>query len=406
MKLKLLLKKHSLYRQWLVSYLLILMFPIILISIFYIEITGIVENEISRANSSTLKQLQQTMDTKMEEIKKFSMQLATNPRINLAVRSEPTNPMARINYYEAMQDLRNYAVHNTFISRFYVFCHNFDKVITPDTQMDRESLYSTMHMTDEMSFEEWWEIVNQPHEKGYRTIYTKDRYNNAVETFAYFQSLPSNESKNPLATLVILIDKYEFKKSLSNIEWINNGNVFIIDSDNNILASNRDDESMVPVRYESLHDEEGIIYNNIDGSNVAISYISSSTTDWKYVSIMEEQVFWQKAKYARTFLMAGTLFCLLSGIILVFYLLKRNYRPVTQILQTIGVKIGHHDVERYGEYDIISSYVKNISDEKEKLSETLEDQKELLKSNFLIKFLKGESTNEELSQEKLLEYGI
>lgn len=64
-------KRKSIFLPWFSSYVIILIVPII-VSIFIYDFSGkIIEEEIARANSSSIKQLQEIMDLYLNGIEKI-----------------------------------------------------------------------------------------------------------------------------------------------------------------------------------------------------------------------------------------------------------------------------------------------------------------------------------------------
>ncbi|MDQ1911563.1 hypothetical protein RAC89_14125 [Paenibacillus sp. GD4] len=74
--------KQRLFISWMSSYAFILAIPMIISILVYFQSGRIIENEINRANTALLKQVQQVMDSRIKEVERFSMRLAFNPQIN------------------------------------------------------------------------------------------------------------------------------------------------------------------------------------------------------------------------------------------------------------------------------------------------------------------------------------
>ncbi len=296
------LVKNSVLLSWLMSYFSVLIIPILISGFLFVESTRIVENEINRANANLLKQVQQTIDNQLMDIEKLSIQIAWNDRLQglMNVR-EPLKSHHRYAITQIIKDFKVYSVALGFINNFYVYLGNTDIVLSPNSMYDAQLAYTVFHKQNDMTFEQWVELVHGKYNKVYMPLNKKGEKDKTSNTIAYIQSLPLEDINRTTATVVILLNESRFKEAVMNIRWLNQGVALIIDDSDNILAATKPIISLPILDYDGFKQSDGLVYDVLDGQDVVISHISSQVTGWKYVSIIPRDIVMDKVGYIPKF---------------------------------------------------------------------------------------------------------
>ena len=92
---KLLSRKKSVIFTWLLSYIIVLITPIVISGIIYIETEKVIENESMRANNGILLQAKERMDALISEVKRLSTDMVFNTRVQELTRTN--HLMMRLN---------------------------------------------------------------------------------------------------------------------------------------------------------------------------------------------------------------------------------------------------------------------------------------------------------------------
>lgn len=99
-------KNRSILISWLISYISILLIPIIISGFVYRESTKIVEREINNNNVIMLRQIQGIIDKKMADVERLSLQVAWNPKLKpLFYNTKPVGARERFNIAQVQKDL-------------------------------------------------------------------------------------------------------------------------------------------------------------------------------------------------------------------------------------------------------------------------------------------------------------
>jgi hypothetical protein len=84
----------------------------------------------------------------------------------------------------------------------------------------------------------------------------------------------------------MLIDENRFQQAINGINISNGINVFILDSNNIILSSNRPISVPEEISYNSLSSPNGQFECFIDDKKYMILFTTSNITHWKYVAMI------------------------------------------------------------------------------------------------------------------------
>ncbi len=397
---KLLFKKNSVLISWLISYISVLLIPIIISTVVYMESANIIEKEITRSNQFLLKQVQQAIDGKKADIERLSLQIAFNPRLQgLMYVKEPYREHHHFTLNQILQDFRIYKLANAYIDDFFVYLHFGNVVINPQSVYDMKFFDNNIQNTDRIRYAQWQELQSTSHIKNYTLMEVKDTRAKVRQNIAYIHSLPWVDPQEAVATLVILLDESKFLDSIKNVQFINDGNVIIIDKNNKVMASTVPIDEENPILYEQLLDPNIIYYDEIQGESYVVSFIPSISQDWKYVFLLPSSIFLERVQYIRYVIWTSIILCLVIGGVISSVFLRKHYKSIHQIIQTIGQKAGVSLREGYNEYRFIEESISKTLNEKEKVQNILQQQNFVLKSNLIMRLLKGRTESGTESKE-------
>ncbi len=396
---KLLFKRRSLFTSWLLSYALILCVSVVIGTIVYIQTQKIVENEINRGSIALLKQAQVEIDGKLQEIEALSQRIALNPRVIGFLNVKP--PLQGDGSYQMAQickDFMTYEMTNNFMDDFYVYFKNSDIVLSPQGYSYNNIVYESLHGNTDLTYEDWQAMVGKVHERDWFSLEGLSSDKEAGRTIVYSQSLPLHDSHQALANIVVVMDELKFINSIQKANWIEQAQFVIIDKNGEILASSPSDNAAVSLEYSRLTGSEGVINDRLNGEKVAVSYVTSQYMGWKFVYAIPVSIFGEKVKYVQRLTILALVLYLLIGGIIAFMLARRNYSPIRDLLKGLANKtpVPVYGNERYSEYQTIKEIIyttlnekKQIQDEKNEIFDQLEKLNPVLRSNFLMRLLKG-----------------
>lgn len=384
--------RRSVLLSWIASYALILFIPNMFSVLVYFRSGSVIEYEINRSNLALLKQVQQVMDGQLREVERLSLQIALNPKvIEIAQSREQLSPAQKYKLLEILNDFKLYATLNGFVDAFYVYFRHDRSVISPMTYFnDDELFYRMTHRTADMTYQQWRELAESYQFGDYIKVNRITEAGSTAATIAFARSIPLTEFDEASAKIMIMFDAARFQDAIRNLQWVNRGNVLILDDRDRVIASTEPvDTAQIPLINRKLSQGSGIASVVLDGVNVTMSYVSSEVVKWKYVSILPSAIFMEKAVYVRNLTVISVIVCTLIGGIAAVFFARRNYNPVRELLQLVSGKTDVSPGRSMDEYDYIKDAIYSTLDERDRINRELEQQSVILRSNFLVRLMKG-----------------
>jgi len=384
----------SIFTSWLISYLTILLIPVIISGFVYYNTSNIIKNEITRANTAILRQVVQVIDGGMQEIWNLCLQLAFNDKISaLRYIKKPFENVERYNISRVVRNEMTLSkAISSFINSYYIYFRNGDFVLRPGGYYEPKVAYMDFHENSNLSYEDWFDMMQQKYYKACISVGANYTYAEDGEILAFIHTYPIEGEKID-ANFVFFINEKYLNNIIQNMEWIRKGTFMIIDKSDNVLVSNTSDNISVNLKYQDLGKDNDIIFTRINGESIVISYVSSKLMDWKYISVFPASVFMERASYARKITVNSLIFCMLVGIVLAYFYSKKNYNPISELIMLL---IGKSKIKEQAsvltfknEYKFITEAVKNTLEEKEKYAKILELQEKEMRQSFLQRLLRG-----------------
>lgn len=398
--------KKSIFISWLLSYISILLIPI-LISIVIYAVTGkVVEDEINRSNLTLVNQIRQSMDNQLRDIERLSLEIAWNKNVEGLLGFKGDFKDHRYITNLAVRDFKVYSVATGLINNFYLYLKNGRFVITPTTACDEELFLSILEENDGINAQQWQDITGMKGKQSYLSVTRKMKDGKTMKTIVFVRPLPLGRITEPSGTIVVLLNEDRFQAVIKNVKVVKNGAVMIIDKNDSILAVTEGSEIPGFLKYEDTDSSAGPGHFRFNGEDIVVSRVNSQVADWQYVSIVNEKTYMEKVSFVRKLTWYSVLLCLVVGGLVAYLFLKKNYNPVNQLVQTLERKLGVVVDRTYNEYLFIQKTINNTLDEKEKMKENLKQQNAVLRDNFLARLLKGRFSSRVPVEEALLSYDI
>lgn len=372
----------SIFISWVVAYVSILIIPILISSFVYYKSGKSLEREIIRANESLLNQIQYVMDSNLRELNRLGVELDFNSYVNELINSNLNmEGWRRFSTYQLVKDLRIYDISNDFISDLFIYFKGNDLILSSTSSNESTDYYNIYIKKLGISFDEWKKLING---KYYGNFISVGQNNELL----YIKSLPILEPKEAFANLIITINDVFFQQTIRNTKWLEKGEVFVLNKKDEIIFSTSMQHNNV-FKYAELTGANGFMRRKIDGKKVIEAYSTSAEADWKYISVIPEEIFWEKAKYVRMLTMISLPLCILLGGLAALFFLKKNYKPISELTHELANRAGVGFSEGTNEYKFIREAMSKTLQEKEQITQILEHQRAYQRSSFLLNILKG-----------------
>lgn len=380
-------RKRSIVFSFLISYICILIIPILIGGIIYFKSLDIVKNEITQSNTAMLRQVQQTIDSRLIDVNNLLLMISLDNRVlsTMNVRNK-LDAMNRYTMKQIIDDLHSYTVANSFINNLYIFFKNTDLVITSNASFDSKYAFERFNYSS-MTYDYWYTLMTEKSSKHVFKFLKNDRYRKSI---AFVKTIPMQYKADPLASVVIELDDKAFNSAIKNIERVSQGAVLIIDNEDQILFSTEKIELPEYAKYKELSNAKETMHGKIGDQDVVISHIRSNVCDWEYISIIPVNIYMQKANFINGLAILCLSICLTLGIMLTIFFSKKNYDPIDGLVKALSKEASLSTNRDMNEVKFIQDFIDKTLDEKKKLQNRLEQQRQMLKDNFLKRLIKGQ----------------
>lgn len=398
-------KRKSIIFTWLISYSVVLIVPTLISLIVYSQSSHALKGEIHRANDSLLKQARYTIDTQIDLMKRLTMEIAWNPKLQNLMYSTKTPGDAQFAAYQLAKDLQTYKTSYATIDEFYVTWDQEGSLLRAGNVRDLETAYKTIHETKDLSYEKWLDTIRQS--KNNRFLLLPRIDSSSVEpSIAYLTHLPKDLNGREAGTVVVMADMRRFQEAIASISGFSGGQVLILNHDNDVLLSN----------LSLSEDQDDIIRSLPQGGADAISSsqygdselfaLSSSVSDLKYALVIPSSIYWEKAEYVRKFTYVGILISLLGAGVLTWFFMRRNYSPIQELVQSLSDKNAPTARAEGNELSFIQRMVSQTRSEKDRIASQLQVHQHALRSNMLNRLLKGKLDSPVPFEEAFKSFGM
>jgi AraC-like DNA-binding protein len=394
------MKIKSVKVTWILTYMILFLMPVIVAVVMFFIVDGSIKDQVNKSNYFILKQIQKYMDDLVNNVENISNGLLIDNKVQDIMNMEVLeSPEDRYKLYELYKDMLRRKNDND-IEDVYIYFHKIDTVVRTQNVMDSKLFFKTFCEDNDIDINSWLKINSSEYNGKYINLNSNDSMAfEESKKFIYIKSIPAINNKNVYANIVIVIDKSRLSSMFSNIKAIDKGNAAIIDSENNIILQLTRD-SFSDIKYVAFHENQGINYEQINGKKSPVTYVKSSVKNWLYIYSAPTGIYYKSLLKYREFIYTGIFLCIIFSCIVSYVLFKNNYAPIKHLLKSLSLL---SEKENYGdsnEYNLIKKLATRLFDKKNKISQWISFQKEVLLDKYIENLLMGRTENQLLYNER------
>ncbi|EKN65263.1 AraC family transcriptional regulator [Neobacillus bataviensis LMG 21833] len=377
------LEKINIFRKFLLSYILILIIPLLASFIIYqISIYKIKENA-SATSQNLLNQTKDIIDQKNDEIEKFVYQMSLNPEINQLMYQKSTVDMnLAYDLYKVQKSIHPYGYTNKLFRNFYIYFSQIDTIVSPESSYVRTKDYYNTHLYEGLSYEEWKKNINQTYLSRYYLPSTKVKMGQSTERIiTYVQSLPFNNRENPKANIVVMINETEITSLLHRISSQYDGSTFILDDKGKVLAGDNMDRNLI-----SFEKSTGKFSIKDHDKKYMYMETKSNNNKWTYVAVISKDKISEDVSFIQTIGVVLAFFTIIAGLFTAYLFSYKNSIPLNRLLGVMNIT----DIGKVADpYDFIHSNVEEVVAKNDQLKAQIQNQLPILQDSVIQKLVLG-----------------
>jgi AraC-like DNA-binding protein len=301
--------------RWFVSYLAILVIPLIFSIAVYFYSLHIINRNSKEIYESSLEQIRIEVDNYFDGVSQILQQLSLNTDIQvLTLVKDSLQPRDQWTLVESIAEIKKARLIFPLIEDIFVVLNPLDSVITTSAYMTLDLFYHLYYENEDIGLEEFKTMMRDPRRNEIRLV--KDKILILKATTMGF--LGDNS-----ATLVIACQKEKFDSRYLNMYENNGGRIFIVNKNNQLVFSS-DENGTIP----SFQGSTGLM----DGLSCRVLSLDSRIMNWRYLYFIPERLEKAQARQIQFFTFAGLLVCSFFCVFLSYWLTKRHYDPVKKLM--------------------------------------------------------------------------
>lgn len=382
------LKYSSVFRKFLISYVVILIIPSIGGYISYLTSISVTQS-ISIENGVTqLQKGQEMLERRMAEVEGFTRQLAVNQELNVLM-NERDNETNVYGIWRAMRNVLTFGQTNDFLQNYYIYLANYNLILTPGSSYRPDHYYSNFHYKD-LPLEQWRkEVLDKTHRSEIKPLSSFVSRGFETSVITYMQSLPldSFNDSSP-AVAVVMIDEKTIASMLSGLTERYGGWVQVTDGEGHtIVLQGNQEKQLAKMDADPSFDKDKVSQFYEDD---LVLTTRSTTNGWVYRAGIPRHMLLENANKIKemSWLITGS--TMLIGLIAGLFLAYRNSAPINRLLSTMKEQFGKEEGGPKNEFDFLSGNIADMLTKNKLLESELNRQLPLIRDAFLKRLIAGE----------------
>lgn len=358
---KIKVKNSRFFVKNLLLFLIPVIFPVLILGSFSIVITQqYLQENIDMYNENLLEQVKFQVDMIFQEIESTYHGIINNQEINDNLRRILKEGELTLDDYKLVRYINNtlnaQVKSREYLNSIYVYYDNYNKKFLNSSSgiIFSQEYYDTDWLKE-------YEVTgkNKMRWITYRKIYPDGFSNNPEYIISIYWNIFNNEKADGVIVLNIYADYIE--NLLSNIDTMENQTIAVLDADDSVLFSN---ENL------SFLGELDLLYQLRNNNNNLIkTKIRSDLFEWNYYSLVPGDIIYQVPNKIKKILLFLVITLFLSGLFISYYLTKKNYKRLLNIIEIINyaekeadlpeIKEKKNDEYSYITNTIIKTFIQN-----------------------------------------------
>lgn len=402
--------KFNMLAKLLISYLLVLLFPLIVILFYYYpNSTGVVKQKQMDWNAHVTEQVMNSMDIFTRYVYNLPSELVNNQEIKLY--------LARDDDYQRIviaNEMRKYNATDAFIDNTFLYVKSigflFAKTGSAYSIHDFESPgvgYYYENWPHKTMFEELNNLTTPTVRPAENVIISG---NNRMRMLTFLSPLPLGGLNSP-GTVLITVREDTIIRLMKSVSEAHNADFFIFDQKGNrLVASN---ETSYSNSSEFLDLVSGLgerragsgIYR-INGKSFIVSHEVSDKNGWKYVTMMAVSETLQDIRLIQRNTVILLILILLLEVVVIYVSIRKNYHPIKGLVHFAMNLFTTREPRTMNEFDTIRYALDQLSSANSKLDEKVKSTLPVMRDNLLFEVICDRFPSWDAFQREAAPFGV
>lgn len=380
MKIK---KKSKVYFQMFLSYLGILVIPMILAMVLYAYTFQIIRSQAEEMNKNLLIMVKNELDYEIENLQKIASRLALDDRVQMAANVKKNfTSQDQMNLYYIYTECLSINMSEDFIEDVFLVFNNTKKVVSINGNMSDQMFYDIYYKSSELSYEQFQEYMNQFHYGDMLPV----KLDSGKETFLFTMTTLKPDFRDSSAVVCIAINADTIRKRFQNMRWSDTMDVICLTDSDFRVSAEEEISDFTEWKYELWEQGNHQMANEL-GDTYMISVLPSEVVNWKYLSVMPLKQMAQGVRRVHVMAIVGLFLCTIVGIFTSYFNTKHNYNPIKMLMENFK-QHGKVEIEEgVNEYQWLNSQMDQFFKQHVDAEALLKKNRRSLKNYYLYQLL-------------------
>ena len=379
-------KSRTFYR-YILSYALVLFLPVaVLFTLFSSFLFDRYSQEIADSNARLLTQMQENLDTQLEQLVNISFMIQNNAVVNL--RANEGDVVAARKAVDTLNVLHSVSSLPDFL---ITYRSGTDYCFTASSRIRPETLFTSQLVYARHTLEDFYSTVDRPESIVTWPADTVRQYGGQETEYITLFISVTGGGRTPKLRTAYLIPSSRIRNSVARITEEYGGTVQITDPDGTLLLG------IGPVsREEYLGAGEPAADGTVQpgGEKHLLSSAHSSVAGWDYTVLIPSRVIEAPMRRMRQIMILSLIVVSALGATAVYYLSNLHYKPLKRLTEkALSSHTAHPDEPRAGRTDEmrqVEAVLDALAQESRSSRLALEESRSVLLQSGLRRLLSGE----------------
>lgn len=380
--------KNQVFIRFLLSYLLILAFPLLVSWLAYSRAIRDAESYTKDSMSFMLKQSSNIMDRHLGELNRVAIQavqLSLKQSLGeLLTRSSLDNfELSRL-----LDEFSSYFLTSNFAFRWGIYFKDSPSIFYADTIYEARFFYENVFTYFDWDYDQWREKLFAKFYNGEYLPASRARVERVDQSLiTYIQSIPASmQNQRPEGVIFFVIDERELFGVMPEVGG-SGGCLYVMDGSGQVIASQGQGFRIMGMELEKGN---GYLETTYLGEPVFVTYTTSENTGWTYVVALPRTAVMSKVQSIKGLALTVTFISLFCGCGLAYVLARKNAEPIRGIVKMLSEFLGIEKGHEVGEYEFLQGKVHELIANNTSLRQDLAKQGELASATFFDRLLRGD----------------
>ncbi len=384
--------KGRLFYTYLLSFLLILMVPVVFSTFVFGRARSILTQEAGRANELLLQQMKSFLDTVMSDVVQLNYIVANH--VTLGGMLFETLPVTNDEIYRAYRiasDLYDYDTSSTGSTDLYVYLPKLDMVISPRGYTTTANYQLAQRPMLESGYDTWlgsFSDVTRPRFRASQSMSLAEEVHDTVEMVTPLPALQRTGS--PHGWLVVHIARDLFQRIFADTAWTPDALQLVFHPEFGVIAASDsavDDAEVKAVGARVLG--AGVLDRiTLGGETYTANALRSDVVDWYYLSLVPGGLYAQRFAGLYRYTILALIGCVIIAGLLIYWLASVRYRPIQDLIALVKPDANGTLTLQSDEFALISGSVQSTLQEDRRLRRELTRSRPLLLQSYLRRLLR------------------